>query len=384
MNTSLFISKRIRFKGGLAMVCIAISYLVMIIAVSVSSGFRREIRSGISTLSGDVRLTPPNLNVLDHSRPIEKNPSYLSRVEEVEGVEAVVPAVYMAGIIKQGTDIYGVLFKAVSDGVGGVSIPRTLAEKAGVDVGESLTAYFVGERVNARKFDVVSVYDSMIEADDKLVVYADMADLQRLGGWSSDQVSAMEIILDDDHKDELSIMEDTQKIVFIVNGYSEESEAPVIATSSVSAYSQLFDWLALIDFNVLFILILMTIVAGVNMISGLLIMLFENISTIGILKALGMTDKSISKVFLSSAAVLVLKGMLVGNALALIFCFVQDKTHLLKLDPTNYFVSFVPVKTDVGAVLLADIGSFIVIMLFMLIPTLFISKVDPAQTVRMK
>jgi lipoprotein-releasing system permease protein len=128
----------------------------------------------------------------------------------------------------------------------------------------------------------------------------------------------------------------------------------------------------------------MTIVAGVNMISGLLIMLFENISTIGILKALGMTDKSISKVFLSSAAVLVLKGMLVGNALALIFCFVQDKTHLLKLDPTNYFVSFVPVKTDVGAVLLADIGSFIVIMLFMLIPTLFISKVDPAQTVRMK
>mgnify|MGYP003312340694 CR=1 FL=1 len=196
MNTSLFISKRIRFKGGLAMVCIAISYLVMIIAVSVSSGFRREIRSGISTLSGDVRLTPPNLNVLDHSRPIEKNPSYLSRVEEVEGVEAVVPAVYMAGIIKQGTDIYGVLFKAVSDGVGGVSIPRTLAEKAGVDVGESLTAYFVGERVNARKFDVVSVYDSMIEADDKLVVYADMADLQRLGGWSSDQVSAMEIILD--------------------------------------------------------------------------------------------------------------------------------------------------------------------------------------------
>ena len=384
MNTSLFISRRLRFKGGLAMACIAISYLVMIIAVSVSSGFRKEIRDGLSVLSGDVRLTPPNLNILDRSRPIEKNPSYLPHVMEVEGVESVVPTVYRAGIIKQGSDIYGVLFKGTSNGTGGVSIPRSLAKKAGIEEGGSVTAYFVGDKVNARKFNVVSVYDSMVEADDKLVIYADMADLQRLSGWTEDQVSVMEILLADSHKDEFSISEAAQKIGFVVNAYSEESELPVIATSSVSTYPQLFDWLALIDFNVLFILVLMTIVAGFNMISGLLIMLFENISTIGILKALGMTDRSISKVFLSSASVLVLKGMLVGNVLAFIFCILQDRTHLLKLDPANYFVSFVPVKTDVGAVLLADIGSFVVIMLFMLIPTLFISKVDPAQTVRMK
>ena len=92
----------------------------------------------------------------------------------------------------------------------------------------------------------------------------------------------------------------------------------------------------------------------------------------------------ISKVFLASASVLVLKGMLIGNALAFAFCLLQSKTHILKLDPSNYFVSFVPVKINVGSVLLADIGSFAVIMLLLLIPTLFISKVDPAQTVRMK
>ena len=128
----------------------------------------------------------------------------------------------------------------------------------------------------------------------------------------------------------------------------------------------------------------MTVVAGFNMISGLLIMLFENISTIGLLKALGMNDKAISKVFLSSAAVLVLKGMLVGNVIALAFAAIQSWTHLLKLDPANYFVSFVPVKINAGAVFLADIVSFIVIMLLLLIPTMFISKVDPAKTVRMK
>ena len=194
----------------------------------------------------------------------------------------------------------------------------------------------------------------------------------------------MEILLEPSYKNEESILAMSQQIGFAVNAYSEDSEAPVVATSSVSRYPQLFDWLSLIDFNVLFILILMTIVAGFNMISGLLIMLFENISTIGLLKALGMTDRKISKVFLSSAAVLVLKGMLIGNSIAFAFCLLQSRTHFLKLDPENYFVSYVPINIDAGSVILADILSFAVIMLLLLIPTLFISRVDPAQTVRMK
>lgn len=366
------------------MVCIAISFLVMIIAVSVSSGFRSEIRNGLSVLSGDIQLTPPNLNVLDQSRPIEREASYIPYIKEMEGVESIMPVVYMAGIVKQGEDIYGVMFKGTTDALEGASVPRSLAQKAGLELGDKLTAYFVGDKVKVRQFEVVSIYDSMIEADDKLIVYTDMTSLQRLSGWSEDQVSAVEICLDQAHKDEDSIFAAYHRIGYAVNAYSDDSEAPVVASSTLSRFPQLFDWLNLIDFNVLFILILMTIVAGFNMISGLLIMLFENISTIGLFKALGMTDRSISKVFLASASVLVLKGMLIGNALAFAFCWLQSKTHILKLDPSNYFVSFVPVKINVGSVLLADIGSFAVIMLLLLIPTLFISKVDPAQTVRMK
>lgn len=384
MNLSFYISRRIRFKGGIAMACIAISYLVMIIAVAVSMGFRSEIRNGLSVLSGDIQLTPPNMNVLDPSRPIESDASYLTHIREMDKVSHVSPVVYLAGILKQDDDIYGVLFKGVSEGMEGVSIPSALASKADLAEGSGVTAYFVGDKVRVRKFTVTSIYDSVVEADDKMVIYADMADLQRISGWSGNQVSAIEILLDDSCKDEQSISALTQKIGFTVNAYSEESDAPLIAVSSVSRFPQLFDWLNLIDFNVLFILLLMTVVAGFNMISGLLIMLFENISTIGLLKALGMTDRSISKVFLSSASVYVLKGMLAGNALAFLFCLIQDKTHLLKLDPSNYFVPYVPVKINVGSVMLADIGSFMVIMLLLLVPTLFISKVDPAQTVRMK
>ena len=388
MDASLFISRRLRFKGGIAMVCIAISYLVMIIAVAVSSGFRNEIRRGVSSLSGDIQLTPPNLNVLDNSRPIERDASYLSYIKEVRGVKSVDPVIYRAGIIKQADNIHGVLFKGIEGGVDSValsvSIPTRLAEIAGLSEGDRMTAYFIGEKVRLRQFRVASVYDALVEADDRLVIYADLKDLQRLDGWKDNQVSALEIHMDDAVRDEVSIWNATQEIGTIVNAYSSESEAPVVAVSSVSRYPQLFDWLDLIDFNVLFILILMTIVAGFNMISGLLIMLFENISTIGLLKALGMTDRAISKVFLSSAAVLVLKGMAIGNALGLVFCALQSTTHLLKLDPENYFVSFVPVNIDLRAVLLADAASFVVIMLLLLVPTLFISKVDPAQTVRVK
>lgn len=373
------------------MASVAVSFVVMIIAVAVSSGFRHEIRDGLSAVSGDVQITPPDLNVLDEGFPVEADASYLPHVKEVEGVSEILPVVYRAGIVREGGNIHGVLFKGVPapEGVAdsvvlGVSIPRRLSEISGLVLGDRMLTYFVGDKVKVRQFNVAAVHDALVETDDRLVVYADLGDMQRLNGWSTEDVSAIEIILDRNHKTEYAIMDAASEIGAVVNGYSAESEAPVVATSSVSRYPQLFDWLNLIDFNVLFILALMTVVAGFNMISGLLIMLFENIPTIGLLKAVGMTDRAIAKVFLSSSAVLVLKGMAIGNLIAFLFCFIQGTTHLLKLNPENYFVSAVPVHVDMPAVLLADFAAFTVIMLLLLIPCLFISRVDPADTVRVR
>ena len=396
MDASYFIAGRLRFKGRIAMVSIAISFLVMIIAASVSSGFRSEIRSGLSQLSGDIQLVPPSMNILDGESVLEYDASYLEQVREVEGIESMMPAVYRAGIVKNGEDIHGILIKGVPHDAPGVpdvhagdsislpvSIPSRLSEISGLAAGDRMLVYFVGnDDVKARQFNVVSVHDAMVETDDRLVVYADLSDMQRLNGWGDDLVSAVEIHLRD--KDEASIVEKAAEIGFVVNTHLTEDDETVIAVSSVSRYPQLFDWLDLIDFNVLFILALMTIVAGFNMISGLLIMLFENISTIGLLKALGMTDRAISKVFLSSSAALVLKGMAIGNILALLFCWIQGTTHVLRLDPENYFVPYVPVNPDPGLIITADVVSFAVIMLLLLIPCIFISKVDPAETVRVK
>lgn len=388
MDASLFIARKIRFKKLVVMVSIAVSYLVMIIAVAVSSGFRQEIRSGISAVTGDVRLTPPDLNVVDENAPVERYPAYLPYVEDVEGVESVLPVIYRAGIIKNEDNIHGVIFKGVQDMPDsvalGVSIPQRLSEISGLKAGDQMLAYFVGNTVKARKFNIISVHNAIVELDQKLIVYASLSDMQRLNGWSDQEISSFEIILDKGHSSEEDIVEACSEIGAAVNAHSDEDQASVIATSSVGSFPQMFDWLDLIDFNVLFILLLMTVVAGFNMISGLLIMLFENISTIGLLKSLGMTDKAISKVFLSSSSVLVLKGMAWGNAIAFAFCALQSATHLLKLNPENYFVSFVPVHINPGLILAADIVSFAVIMVLLLIPSLFISKVDPAETVRMK
>lgn len=393
MDASFFIAGRLRFRRRIVMVSIAVSYLVMIVAVAVSSGFRSEIRTGLSSVTGDVRLTPPDLNVFDENRPIEGHPAYLPYVEAVDGVDEVIPVIYRAGIVKNDDSIHGVIFKGipkemltdVHDTLAlGVSIPRRLAEISGLEVGDRMLSYFVGKTVKARQFNVAAIHDAIVELDQNLVVHASLSDMQRLNAWSEDEVSCFEILLEPGYDDEADIAYACAEIGTTVNAYSDDDEETVIATSSIDSYPQLFDWLNLIDFNVFLVLLLMTVVAGFNMISGLLIMLFENISTIGLFKSLGMTDKAISKVFLSSSSVLVLKGMAWGNGLAFLFCLIQGATHILKLNPENYFVSFVPVSPDLGMILLADAASFIGIMLLLLIPCMFISKVDPAETVRMK
>lgn len=384
MDAAGFIASRTRLKSRVATVCVAVSFLVMIVAVAVSGGFRKEIRSGISAVSGDVQLLPVGRNDLNDSSAISVHAAYLDKLRELSSVESVTPAVYRAGIIKAGEDIHGVMFKGVASDTASLtaSIPRKLASLLKIGVGDDIPAYFVGDKVKVRKFRVREIYDGILDSPDKLVVLVPIADLQRVNGWSEDEVSAFEIKLRPAWLSASGMSLAEQEIGFIVNSYAGEDDKTVYASSALSRYPQIFDWLNLIDFNVLFILALMTVVAGFNMISGLLIMLFENISTIGVLKALGMRDKAIGKVFLVSSSRVALTGMVAGNLLAAVLCLVQWLTHLIPLDPENYFVSFVPIHINPFSVLLADAAAYGVIMLLMLVPTLFISKVDPAKTVK--
>ena len=387
MDTAFYIASRLRFKGKIASTCIAVSFLVMILAVAVSSGFRREVRNGLSSLSGDILISAPDLNVMGESRPVDLSDPSLGYVASSRLVEEMQPVVWRAGIVRNGEGMHGVLVKGVRNATNdtvplGVSIPRKLAQASGLKPGDRMLTYFVGDALKMRQFNVVGIHETVVETDDKFVVYASLSDMQRLNGWDENQVSAVEVHLDDAFAGEDAVLAATQEIGSLVSLYQDGDD--MVATSSVSRYPQLYSWLSLIDFNVGIILLLMTVVAGFNMISGLLILLFENISTIGILKSMGMTDKAISKVFLAASARLVSVGMLIGNVLAMLICIIQKTTHILKLNPENYYVSFVPVDIDLLQILMADTLSFVAIMLLLLIPCLFISKVDPAQTIRVR
>lgn len=385
MNVHRFIASRLRFEGKIATVSIAVSFIVMIIAVSVSSGFRREIRRGLADVAGDVRLTTASMDFLTETDPIPGDLSWMPALDSVVGVRSVTPVIYRAGIIKNGDKIHGVIFKGVpsSDSLSlQVSIPSRLASILGTGPGDKLLTYFVGEKVKARKFTVREIYHSGLEMDDALIVYASYEDMRRLNGWEEGEMSAMEVSLYDRYETPSAIEDKSGEIGTLALLSSKDGEPAIVASSVVERFPQLFDWLNLIDVNVLLILTLMTIVAGFNMISGLLILLFRNISTIGILKAMGMTDKGISSVFLRVSSTLVLKGMAVGNAIALLLCLLQSWTHVLKLDPENYFVSYVPMHVNVPMILLADAISYLVIMGLLQLPCMFISKVDPAKTVR--
>ena len=380
MNPARFISERLKFQGGIATVSVAISFLVIIIAVAVTAGFRTEMKKGITAISGDIQLTSPDMNYMSEDSPV-----LLSRTDFADSLPEVrdrIPAVYRAGMVKSGENIHGVLFKGTPDGPDslGVRIPDRLAKMLGLKPGDRLLSYFIGEKVKVRNFTVREIYPTVIPGDNNLIVFAGLEDMQRLNGWSADEVSAVEVRLNSATigNMELASLDISTRLLATV---PEDEDVP-LATTAARKFNTIFSWLDLLDLNAVLILVLMTIVASFNMISGLLIMLFRNISTIGLLKALGMKDKKISEVFLRVASNVVLKGMLIGNLIGFGICAIQSTTHLLKLNPENYFLSYVPVQLNVPLILAADLLAYLLIMALLLIPALFVSRVDPAKTVR--
>lgn len=387
MHATRFIARKVRFDSPVAMISIAVSFLVMIMAVAISSGFRYTIRDGLATVTGDISILPVHQSVAGEEVPAQLSDSLRTQLEAMSGVREIRPVIVRSGIVKQGDLIHGVLVKGTrayetADTASlGVAIPRRLSEITGIGVGDEMLTYFIGDKVKVRKFKVHSVLgDGLFGLEENLVVQARLDDVRRLCGWEEEQCSSYEVELEPAAREragEISSVIGTQLVLS-----SQEQDQDLMTLTSRNRYPQVFDWLDLLDFNVLFILLLMTLVAGFNMISGLLILLFRNISTIGLLKTLGMTDRSIAAVFLRASSTLVLKAMAIGNGVAFLLCLIQGTTHLVKLNAENYIVSYVPVHLDIPMILAADLAAYAAIMLLLLIPSLFISRVDPARTVK--
>ncbi|MCR5018488.1 MAG: ABC transporter permease [Bacteroidales bacterium] len=385
MSGERFISRKLRFRGGVTVASVAVSFLVMILAVCISAGFRSSIRSGVRSIIGDVRIMPQAYSFSGEAEPMTVPLPSGEAILAIPGVAGMEPVVERAGIVRNGDIIHGVLVKGCSQAPDSslcVSIPERLSAITGLGVGDDMPTYFVGEKVKVRKFHITAVHRDIMEMDNNLLVYAPLEDMRRLQGWDENQASAVDITLSPAVTADAAVNDISGHIGTILLTSTHEEEEDLVAFSSIHRYAQVFDWLRLLDFNVVVILILMTVVAGFNMLAGVLIHLLRNIPIIGTLKTMGMADRSIVRVFLRVSSRAVLLGMAIGNALALLFCAVQGSTHLIRLDPANYFVSFVPVHVNLLLIIGADIIAYLAMMAMLMLSVKFISRVDPAQTVK--
>jgi len=361
MKTSSFIARKIRFRGPLAVCAVALSFFVIIVAAAVSDGFRRDIHAALRDLSGDIIIPADSMT----------DSIALSSDDATS-----TPALYKAGIVKAGGEIRGVIFKGEpsfsSPGKLEAKIPSTLANELGIKEGDRMLTYFAGEKLKARKFLVKEVFPSVFESRETIIARVSLEDLQRIEGPDDKSLSCLEIRLNQKGLDRGKLRQKAFEMTVSTGRYCQ---------SVCDKYSNIYDWLDLIDVNVVAILVLMIIVAGFNMISGLLILLFRSIPLVGVLKTMGMTSSRIAGVFLLVAARVTGTGMLAGNILACAFCLIQDKTRLIKLDAGNYFLSYVPADLSLDKLIVCDAVAFVSIMLILLLPCLFINRIDPAKTV---
>ncbi len=408
MKTIFFISNSIRKgrKGNsnsiIATITVTVSIAVMILAVSVSDGFKREIREKATGFSGEISINSLGFDINTSGYPVNKFNPLFDSVRVMQGVKKIQPYSYKPGIIKNGSNIQGIILKGVdslydwsfykSNLVKGelphftgetpsnqILISARLGALLNYGKGDTLMVYFIDKSVRARRFVISGIYDAQLEEIDKTMIIGDMRGVQNLNGWDSSMVTGIEVRIDNYSNTDKTAL----KIEDLISGGNDETVS-LIVTKVTDVYPNLFDWLRLLDFNVLVVMILMMTVAGFNMLSGLLIIIFERIAMIGTLKAVGMANADIHKVFLGISSYLVLKGILFGNIIALAIGYAQKLFKIVSLNPVNYFVKYVPIELNFEKIILIDLASFALIMLFLYIPLFFISKINPADAVKTK
>lgn len=402
MNLNLYIAKKIKTSSSNIIACasVAISILVMFMAMVISDGFKREIKETSVGFSGEVFLLSPGQDITNQLYPISGRPSYINKIHSLKGIESVNDVAYTSGMLKSDESVQGIMFKGVDStysldffekylvegtlpdfsgksASNQILISERLASLMNYKCGDKITAYFVGESVRVRRFTISGLYNVRLDEMDKTLAIVDIRQTRRLNGWERDQVSNIEIKLDAGANAD-KICREIEEII-LDRPWDDDS---VIASQIRYIYPHIFDWLDLLNMNVLIILILMIVVAGFNMISGLLIILFEKTSMIGLLKALGMKTRDICRVFIYRGSFIVIKGMVIGNVIAIILSILQGVFHIIPLDPANYFVDHVPVYVNVPKIVILNVASFVLMILIMIIPSFFIARVQPEKTIK--
>jgi len=412
LNLELFIAKKITTNEkndgnishpiiSIAKVSITLGISVMILAVAIVTGFKSEITNKVIGFGSHIQITNYDNNSSFETQPIEKNAISISSIKNIPGISHVQTFATKPGILKTKSDIQGVVLNGIgtdydwsffekhlvegriihltdSTKSKDILISKKLSSLLHLKVGDKLAVYFIQQPPRVRSFTISGIYDTGIEEFDKLFLICDIQHIQKLNDWSNDQVSGYEIFIND--FDNLEFIE--QHVRGITASSFTDDGAGLKVKSIVRKYPQIFSWLDMLNLNVWIILSLMILVAGFNMVSGLLIIILEKTSMIGILKALGTPNWSIRKIFLYQSSMLIGKGLLWGNIIGISICLLQYWFKIIPLDPTNYYVDTVPINLKFSHILLLNIGSLIATISMLLVPSYLITKITPAKAIQ--
>ncbi len=409
MNYELFVAKRIiagkEYKSSIsspiikiAITAIALGLIIMMISVATGAGLQQKIRDKMSGFKGHIQITNYDNNNSDVSvAPVSMNQPFYPKFENIDGIKNVQVFANKTGLIRTKTDFEGIVFKGVSSDydwtffneylVEGrlpnfdqkrtrdVLLSKTLVDRLNLELNDTIRVSFFKSDVkkppSTYKLVITGIYSTGFIEFDKNMMIGDIREVRRLNRWAPNQVGGFEVILDD--FDDL-----TEKGNQIYQYIGSTLDAQTITSN----YPTIFEWIELFDNNIWFIIGIMIWVAGINMVTALLVLILERIPMIGILKALGSSNSSIRKVFLYNASYLILKGLFWGNIIGLAILFLQHQFGFITLDPENYYVSEVPVYIKVWALLLLNLGTLVLCFLMLVIPSFIITKIQPSKSIK--
>ncbi|WP_440067133.1 ABC transporter permease [Tenacibaculum discolor] len=409
MNFELFIAKRIiagkQYKSSIsspiitiATIAIALGVAIMLIAVSITSGFQKKVRDKMTGFKGHIQIVNYDNNNSDVSTvPIDINQEFYPAFKNIDGIKKVQPFANVGGIIRTPTDFEGIIFKGVTadydftffnecliegrlpdfsqDRNREILISESIANRLHFKVNDTIQTWFGAEnsslKFKSRKPVIVGIYNTGFEQFDKIMLLGDLREVQKINRWKDNEVGGFEVLIDDYDK-----LKEKGDEVYTSIG------ATLNSITIVSNYPAIFEWLKLLDNNVWFIIGIMVLVAGINMVTALLVLILERVQMVGILKALGSVNWSIRKIFLYNASYLILKGLFWGNLIGLSILLIQKYTKLISLDPETYYVSTMPVDINFLAILLLNIGTLALCFLMLIVPSYIITKIRPSKSIR--
>jgi lipoprotein-releasing system permease protein len=408
LNFELFIAKRIisnkTYKSSVSapiikigIAAIAIGIIVMLIAIATGFGLQQKIRDKVVAFNGDIEITNYDTNASDESQvPISINQDFYPKFKNIEGIKHVQAVATKFGVIRTESDFEGVVVKGVGSDynwdyfqeflVDGrlpdftkrrneeILISKYLANRLNFKVGDKFQTLFgdqLDELPRIINFEVVGIYNSGFQELDEKFCIADLRHIQRLNKWENDEIGDFEVFIDD-----FSELEDKYKEVY------QDIPSLLNATPITQKYYTIFEWIKIFDNNTYGIIAIMILVAGINMITALLVLILERTSMIGILKALGSSNWTIRKVFLYNASYLIGLGLLWGNLIGLGLLFAQKYFKLFPLNPDTYYVSEAPVYISWDYIILLNVGTFLACLLMLLIPSVIISRISPVKAIR--